>query len=861
MHVNPVRKRTETSELSQGGDRSAQGAFGGGLSTPMSTSLLEGTTSIQSRQHTSHVMRDQDDESVRYTLNPRRDTEEPRPFDHIGLRTQTPEDESMEMSDVRDPRSLDRSGEMSRIESSSVSMSSERGRSVGVLGKRPTTDRPSTTTRDREAELRQRMLDMDRISRLYFVNLPHRHLPVVAEHLGGSAFKYSGRVYDVAEHNVLGPRPTTGERRPRPSVQEEPAIHFQSAPPTSRESSPAPVRHKRARTIDLTGDRPVESGVSAKKGGHGFVSTPAPVSGFMHDLLMKVSAGVDRPPRPLSLDPTEQIPEVAQFSQVNMRGTGPVTVRMDTAAENNFYLMPAVGAGDIPLGWIDSGRGIGAGGAFCEFSPANLNAFSQELEKRGFTLDQRADPAAWKARGETWDKLNGVLGQIKQVSSKITSLQRITPKDEVINAQLEKLRTQLGELELSKGPLERTLAKPLYFGALTKDGTTVHLFQGDSRKTMASSDFTRVLEAARRDKPVVAIENLPWGKNDKMNGETMSSIGSKILSQAVQQASPGTRSVFILDRTQLSAASTKTAIRNLWGQGALVRMFPMPLKTFPNASTSAAIFVVKKFDADQARLYRAVKDDPAAKKKEEIVRYMAGLLSAEDMRGSTLVHTGKTFTDSSLHAQNRVLSDRDLSTATDSSRTKTTAGSLLQMPGKLTQKLGLRVLEERHSQTGEALIDHLYKKYQAAAAAHTSAPSLETQARILACQCDLMMGLQSFTAKNSDGNVIYQPQSYEQMQRTLGSKTLAENDAAITHAIRQAAVIHRLMVPSFVTAQLGFMDQARRGGTLGTMLSAFRVEDGEVIDARSRTSVSGLEQTMSGERPDENYQKLISSSL
>jgi hypothetical protein len=484
---------------------------------------------------------------------------------------------------------------------------------------------------------------------------------------------------------------------------------------------------------------------------------------------------------------------------------------------------------------------------------------------------------------ETSDKLSSVSKDSSSKRKKRESLKRKQKQNKTAEdyASMGALTEGMKGLAETAKPLETELATPVLFGTLTKprpsgqSDTTVHLFQGDSRRLLGEDGepdptFKGVLDQQRGQGPIVGVENLPWGKNDKMGDTTMSAIGGSILQSTVHHSGPSDTSVFILDRTQVSGA-TQSTVRGTWKDGAITRTFPLPDQTFPNASTSAAIFAVRRFDDNQRANYQtAVRN--AGKKNEPIIRYLSGTLSSEDMRWATLQKGGEVFSDSNRHQQNHVLSDGGLERSRTASRSKkktTESGKsekstraskpkLLSFPGQLTSDLPSRVEEERLMKRGEGTLQVMYAEYvETLDAIGTGVPTSEQARKLNRSQTELLQALRSITHRQ-DGNVVYQPRgtgvtreerlktslaSKQAVSKEAGERSRGDVDTEITKRMRDAALFHRLFVPSFVSRQLQSLASCDKP-TLRDLVSSYELQKGGGIKCPNGEVVGLLQQKL-----------------
>jgi hypothetical protein len=537
----------------------------------------------------------------------------------------------------------------------------------------------------------------------------------------------------------------------------------------------------------------------------------------MNDLLMSAERVVPNTVIDGQNGTFSVLPRDGSIKLPTTRSGGVMPVRIKPPRADNFYIMPCVGAGHIPLSWLDTGRGLGSGAACCEFDPVKLGRFAEALTTRGFTFEHRIDSAK--------------------------------------SAPIPK------EGEALDAPVANASSKPIHFATMVKAGTNgrpdtrVYLFQGDAREVLADRQFRDVV-SAQHGKPVVGVENLPWGARQKIKEKTMSSVGTEILGGTLAHTSPGARSVFILDRTQLSSAARKATVQTIWRHGTLARTFPMPTTTFaPAAKASASIFVVRTFEAAQKQAYDAVLHK-AGPQNEPVVRYLCGLLSSEDMRWSTLQKDDRLLTDANQHAQNHVLSE-NFEKCRPADRKGNGKAPLLQFEGRLTTDFANRVDEERYAHVGEQVLDKMYSNYLAAWDVVARSPkeaSHEQIERLRDTQTDLVHALSTFTGRDTDGNVVYsgtadqnqQNQAWNATKESMSGPDFVQGfnngRRQIERQMREAALVHRVHVPAFVNFELARLNQMS-GTELQKHLAQYSVDVNGGINGPNETRAGLLHQT------------------
>lgn len=130
---------------------------------------------------------------------------------------------------------------------------------------------------------------------------------------------------------------------------------------------------------------PTDAEGSAPEGVAAFVRTPPPLACFMYELLR-----------------------------------GPW-------GSKNFYVMPCVGDGGIPLAWLRHGRHI-EGGVFCELFPNSLDNLVTALCEQQWELSEECDQAEWQERLACGARVGGHLEARNAATKQRVGLQKKTTK-------------------------------------------------------------------------------------------------------------------------------------------------------------------------------------------------------------------------------------------------------------------------------------------------------------------------------------------------------------------------------------------------------------------------------------------------
>jgi hypothetical protein len=611
----------------------------------------------------------------------------------------------------------------------------------------------------------------------------------------------------------------------------------------------------------------------------------------------------------------ETPPSLACFMYELLRGPQP---------DKDFFVMPCVGAGRIPLVWLTAGYAF-AGGVFCELFPSSLEVLVNALCGEGglgWSLDEECDRDVWKERLRISPQVEEHLAARNEDTKERTKRQKsgYWKKKKLQSGELsaqarEQLAAELVEntrrreelthqIHDSKGDAdnkesEGLLASPIYRGRLCKGMSCIFLFQGSATslfgggRCAATSKLQSIFttHVAVRGLRVVAAENLPWG-DTKFLDETANASNVKIVPVVLRYTTHGTCSAFIINRAGLVADTPKQVpmrIAAVWEHGTIVRMFPLPTLTFSNHDMPmACLFVVRKFTQREQQLYDAIIALMQLKRREEIapLRYYCGLLAGEDMAWARLqkrrnqsAKQPSKFTDSAMDYQNRVLSDDDhaiygsINAQTPHpTRQNPNVGYLLQTRGGLAEQLDNRVDEESATAEGEKALELLYCSYRSAVLHVTEqtkvvGAELLSQAdvkRVAAWQSRLLESLLAMTNRDKDGNIAYD--TTVRRKPHVHDLNLMEAHKEIARLIRLVAVVHRIVVPSFVLEQLTFLHDtyAVKGNAPGLgieLQTMYRALDKKVLERVCDTPDAGqfrlpltkgtiLARYSAGRRPD-----------
>lgn len=541
---------------------------------------------------------------------------------------------------------------------------------------------------------------------------------------------------------------------------------------------------------------------------------------------------------------------------------------------DDFYLMPCVGDGAIPLAWLRAGKPIG-GGVFCELFATSLQVLERALQGLGWSLTIACTTEEWNERLRISAIVGAHLARRNELEKQREGFKRLETKSEKDEAEIVRLTGLIAQNkdDADNRQQERALAEPLYRGHLTRDSATIYLFQGNAtllfkRKIKASRKLIEILGIQAR-RHIVAVENLPWGRTLFLK-KTANKANIEIMSAVLNRTSTGSRSAFIINRAGLVANTTSLVprrIATLWSQGAITRVFPLPTGTFEgHEMPMACLFVFRKFTQLEQTGYSKITQLLRPKKRGDAapLRYFCGLLSGEDLAWARLVKRAtqratelSVFADSALDHQNRILSDSS-QVIYDSSKAqnpKADGKLLLQVPGQLADQLRDRLQEEAFTQHAEQAIEAMYSDYRRCVL-HIAEPqrfitldalkSSTNQEAITECQIKLLDALRAMTNRDEGtGNITFQPGSARRPVQHNGDVIAAHLE--IQWRIRLVALVHRLIVPSFVLERLAFLvetfvQRSDRPGLLEAVNALYERERATAIaflERRCETETAG----------------------
>jgi hypothetical protein len=563
---------------------------------------------------------------------------------------------------------------------------------------------------------------------------------------------------------------------------------------TSRTSNPRPLNRQRK----LSGPETVEGedNESAPEGVAAFIRTPPTLAIFIHDLLR-----------------------------------GPATSK-------NFYIMPCVGDGGIPIAWLDAGKEI-AGGIFCELFPTSLEVLTAKLILKGWTLTSCCDATQWLERLKVAERVGKHLDERNNLEKQREHYKRIPEEKKSVqdHATSKELTTKIHSNveDAINNANEGEIAVPIYWGFASKGTATIHLFQGNaallfarSRREPSTAQLDCILQRVREHPgwTIVGVENLPWG-NTKFSGKTANATNMELVPLVLAETTPGSRSAFIINRAALVARTQKlvpTRIATLWTHGSIVRLFPLPSGTFPGHDMPmACLFVFRRFTERELALYQAIcqflRISPGNRGAAAPLRYFCGLLAAEDMAWGRLHKKAaqkhdvpSKFADSALDYESRILSDDStgLFRAAPAQNPTKDGYRLLQVRGPLAECLDNHVEDETGTACGEFTLEQFYQTYRKVVLGVNNANAciIDTLKTAPAqgtaeCQRRLWDALHAMTNRDHEGNIAYVP-SARRPQVPMPRDVVAAH-AEIVRLLRLMALVHRMLVPSFVLEQLTFL--------------------------------------------------------